>query len=204
MRQPSRDRRRPSRRRDSAEDMLRYKMERFSIDDRDSNSSNFDEGRSIWSRPSDPRYDRSPATSLYSDEVPPRGSLERGKKYLRDSEFRRRYREQRYRDMNVDIEPGYTYRDRDRERRYERQLDRPRLQRAITYDDYPSGKTEPRYLPAPLTRRLTDYVEIPERLEREPVSRRRPTIDVLEQDAYEAGRRDEYHSGKRRNPAYHY
>ena len=188
-RRPSRSRpRRDSRyREDSVEDMG-HKFDRMYRDDRDSNSSNYDDGRSIWSR-SDGRYDRSPDTSVYSDDYPSRN---RSKPYHRDSDPRPRYRSSRYHD--TEVEPGYNYRQNNRDRRYSRDIDRdrrPGLPHAITYDDYPSGRgAEPRYLPAPpVPRRNTeifgdkrnDYFDRQDRDWRNPMDR--------DPDAFEAGMR---------------
>lgn len=181
-RRPSHRRRDSRRRSDSVED-LRHKVDRMYRDDRDSSSSNYDE-HSMWSR-SDGRYDRSPDTSVYSDDWVPRN---RSKPY-RDSGARPRYRSVKYRD--TEIEPAYTYGHRDRRHSYREHDRRPPLQHAITYDDYPPGRgAEPRYLPAPPQRRNTtaevfgdqraDYYDRRDYRDfRQPIDR--------EQDAFEAG-----------------
>lgn len=193
-RRPSRrgnSRRRDSRRRDDSVEDMRHEFDRMYPDDRDSSSSNYDE-HSLWSRSDSGggRYGYSPDTSVYSEDYIPRN---RSKPYHRDSDPRPRYRSSRYRD--ADIEPGYTYRNRDSgHRRYSsRDLDRrPELQRTITYDDYPVGRgAEPRFLPAsPMQRRNTeifgdkrnDYFDRELRNDwRQPVDR--------EADAFEAGMR---------------
>ena len=193
-RRPSRSRRRDSRRRDDSVEDMRNQFDRMTYrDDRDSSSSNYDE-RSMWSR-SDGRYSRSPDTSVYSDEYPPRN---RSMSYHRNSDSRPRYRSKRYHD--AEVEPGYTYRRDNRDRRYSsRDLDRdrrPGLPHAVTthYDDYPDGRAaEPRYLPAPpMQRRNTDIFsdKRTDYFDRDFQNWRQQPMD-REQDAFEAGIRAE-------------
>ncbi|KAK5129310.1 hypothetical protein LTR08_003614 [Meristemomyces frigidus] len=137
---------------------------------------------------------RSPEQRRYSVERPrdsperPRYSTERPRyspERPRYSPERARYQEER---------PRY----REEQRRY--RDERPRIQRAATYDDY---AVEHRYVPR-IQRRLTDYEEAHKvadfdeqyRRQREPL--RRWSNDPV-QEAYEAGRRVEIGSNRRRS-----
>ncbi|KAK5115862.1 hypothetical protein LTR85_009456 [Meristemomyces frigidus] len=160
---------------------LKDKMENWHV-----SSGSSAEGDSVFSRPQSGRSFTPPSTPPLSDAGRPRGSLHRQKSFDRRPEYRAQPRDRRYRDEVAEVRPAYTAQPRARraserprysperprysperpqyspERpRYRQERPRyvaePTLQRSLTYDDYPMGRTaEPRYAPR-VQRRLTDY-----------------------------------------------